>query len=395
MGENDSFKINVLPTPSRTLELEIPQLIREDGEGKYDAEGNLVLPGKKRKVEAVAKVVQPSNTGQQVSLSTTALSRKKGRARFGVWAARQIDRTMRPQRPLATRDRTWRIDWAIGRRAMQLPFNIWDNASFFQELSPNGLCYGSDTAAHLCTYNDPAAAGWGRGIGAMLNTSVRSESDQVNAHLLPRYYTADQLEWPYVNFIEQHLRLIMRPGNATTTCRLLVINVWPKEDGVGLKDINTFTLGDFFSQASTGTATNAPCCQPLRGTRAGPNYAIAAVPPPICAFFAPFRGSGVENYDYKVITDKTWHTTPGDTSTRQVPYSFDIKQKQGHIELTTQTAYDENQYSAVVGRGRIIWGLFFEATTADYNTQPSLTQATETLNSYYGVYKGKWKLSPP
>lgn len=340
-----------------------------------------------------SKVPATTNDGVPVSGSTHVISRKRGRARFGAWASRQVDRRMRPMRPLQAADRIFRIDHAVGSRQLQLPFQPWRTDSFFQELNPNGMCYGGINGTFTCTNNSPIDAGWGRGVAAMINTSTRNDNDAVNSVAFPRDYGPDELEWPYVNFLEHHLRLIMRPGNSSATCRLLVINVWREDSNTAVpKDMNEFTLADFIPIENSAAHASPPMVRPGRGTRGTP-AATAATAPPICCFFGAFKPSTMNGWNYKVLADKTWHTSPGDTASRQVPYSFDIRQKQGHVELSIPTGFNAAFYTTRMD-GRIIWGLFYEDTD-DLTLNPDLDAATEIYNSYYGVYKSKWRLSPP
>lgn len=300
--------------------------------------------------------------------SVQAISRKKGRAKIGLWAVRQRDRMATFGRLSNVLNPVFRIDIPLATSNAHLPFQPWNGSSFFWELFPNGVPLLSSTVTDVCSYNNPSAAGWNRSRFHFRNTSSPNQQDindtPLAPHGLPRNYTEDELEWPYINILDCDLKLVCHPGVRASTCRLLVIQLFPNEVAEQ-RDINTFTLNEF---------VNAGVVDPI-------NMPFISR--------SPLKATG---WSWKILADKTWVTTPGDTSTRQVPYFMEVKQRHGNVELVNpDTASFGSEAMTHLGKSRIIWQLFYQDTDTD-PTDPSITEATSNMNSYYGWMKFKWKL---
>lgn len=335
-----------------------------------------------------------SHISGPVSVAPQVVSKKRGHVRAGPWASRQVDRKAHYGRATSALDPVWRIDWAVAHSTIQLPFQPWKGNSFFQELWPNGLAFGNASSAATCDNDDASAQGWGIGAEAFVNTSRTTDLMTMSGATLPSFYQPDELEYPYINVLENHLRLIVRPGNLTCTARLLVLNVWCNEFNDAILNrlgANSFSLQDFIPvDSAVGELGKQRMMLPPRvGPIASHNWH-----PPICCFFTAQKQRSLGPWEYKVICDKTWHMSPGDTATRQVPFSIDIKYKNGNVQVSPSEEGKTDATCLPRKKSRIIWSFFYE--TADTEpVAPSLETATNTLPSYYGVYKLKWKLTPP
>lgn len=315
---------------------------------------------------AIRSVATESDS--KISLGqVSGVSRKRGHAKIGPWAARQRDRKAAYNKMKNLKNTVWRIDRPVGLNYLQLPFQIWDQDSFFWELFPNGMPVGSSTGTDVCTYNNQGTLGWGLVQDAFTNTSIFTEQDIYDSATLPRDYTEDELEWPFIRVLMNQLRLICRPGKRSCVCRLLVIQLWDNNHAVPLVDevVANIKLKNFISNAGTTRSITMPL----------DNHPKA-------------RENG---WDFKVLTDKTFVCSPGDSDTHQIPFVLEINQRQGEVELIKSEAQDSSYYR-VLGNGRIVWQLFYQDSVQVPSPSPNLTTSTSDLPSYYGSYKMKWQL---
>lgn len=338
--------------------------------------------GAKRARTFLRAVGESSERKSHMEASGTGvyLSKKKGHSKAGLWAVGQRDRKRVYRNQERGRDITFIIRKNIGSPGLDLPFQPWLMTSKFQELAPNGLCYGEPVVAAQIAYphddlTQISGTGlWGRGVSEFKNNGIQLlPEDKAGALTIPpsRAYTEDELEWPYINVIENRLRLTIRPGNKACTARLLVIQFFNDEDISDQgRNVNQITLGDFFG--APGVAVDSGVL-PLT---AGMNTTMPT--------------ARTRETKWKVLTDQIWTMSPGGEPTLQVPTFREINHPHSNVTLAVP---GDSEQSVMLQAGRIIWGIFYQYNEdADQVLQAPQQADVDNLPSYHGHYKFKWKL---
>lgn len=333
---------------------------------------NLLLREAAQVLGEVKQAMAPDSESKAVAQaigSAVTVSRKRGHTKLGAWAAKQTDRRAKYHKVPGISDRVWRIDYSIATPRLQLPFQPWHEDSFFQEFFPNGMAYGSLTSTNTCNHADHKDTGWGIGTAPtnFQNTSTPTAADPDGA-FAKRQYQDNEFEYPYFRTLESRVDLMCRPGNIATECRVIVVQIFYDDKnhyGETTNGICKFTLGDFFRQNSSFHITARGTPQFLR-----------------------------KDVRYKILCDKAFQLTPGDTATRQVPFPLSLNYKHGELEVGWDGNEANIQSIQALGSGRIIWGLFYDRPDSEPATTPTIATATSSLPSYYGDYKYKWKLMP-
>ena len=327
--------------------------------------------------------------------ATTMLKEtKRGPVTTGMWAQRQKNAKRKYIKADYMQWKTHIIKYQVGCVAFQLPCQPWHSTSKFQELAPNGICLGvtrytqtTDAPSAVNTYaNSNLTTGmWYQQTGAFRNTCQWDEQAEANsATAPPRNYNENELEYPFINVVENKLRLQVRPGSSVATIRLLVIQILTDEDTAiedTTRDLNQYAIGDFFNLDERIQKEASP---------PSVNRYIKA----INGFMRTSMSAMATQTPFRVITDKVWTMTPGDTSSRQVPLSLEINHPHSNVALTVgETETDGNQWK-IMNKGRIIWGMFYQVN-GNEDLAPTVAVATTDAPSYCGDYRFKWKLQKP
>lgn len=376
------------------VERKVEEMVPGFDEEKLAAEEAVAIFGKKRKVEADADqtvpataVVRATTTAPQSSSSMAGptsvglfMSRKYGNARGGPWATKQRDR--RAQKALGIRRKlpTFRIDQPIGSSTGHLPFNVWHPDAVLFELFPNGVPLGNTDHSAICQHNSTATAGWGVDDSAFVNTSTETPRTVANAIVLPTPYDDDDLEWPFINILENHLKLMCFPGTQAAMCRLLVVQLQEPDDIQSAVTWGTMTVGKLFDVTSDNNT----------------NPATSSVSS-ITQFYKTKFSNDDDAIKFKVLADKCFTLAPA-ASSAQVPFPLDLNYKPGNVALAIPEVTEVPDFSkaTIKGPGRICFGFFFQNKTDVALLQnPAISTATTDWPSFFGAYKMKWRLTPP
>lgn len=338
--------------------------------------------GEKAPVQSPTTVSTPVGSG-----SGTFLMKKRGRGtKQGLWAVGQHDKKRKYIGKEMGRDFTFIIRQAIGCYKFQLPMQPFKTDSCFQELFPNGICARSTVNGVSETFpndnltdNSNTSHSWGRTTEAFTSEGIQiMPEDRADGKTAPstRGYTDDEIEWPYITVIENRLRLVTRPGNKAQVIRLLVIQFLDDQMATETaRTPGTVKVGDFFSKpfhpkSVNGVQHNLPINAMMNTTMERTNTRLPR---------------------WRVLTDQTWTSAPASPVDVQIPNMLEISKP--HSNITLRIA-DEDPYAeaVVMGKGRIIWGLFYENPYGTSAVSPDQTLVNDTYPSYYGHYKFKWKL---
>lgn len=336
-----------------------------------------------------SKRLLPRNEGSASTVasgsSATFLMKKRGRGyKQGPWAVGQHDRKRTYFSKERGREQIYIIRFNVGNPGNEVPFQPWTADSKFQELFPNGICVGDVGIPTQLTYprnllsdSTSPTLRWNRTTERFMNSRIQLlPADKMEGLTTAptRNYTDDELEWPMINVIENRLRLLVSPGNKACTARLLIIQFLEDQTVEEAKrEAGSLRLLDFFEEPQANNNTEMRPINAMMSTTMEQRPTSAP--------------------KWRVLTDQVWTMSPGDTASRQIPVPLEISKPHSNVNIWWEDGL-ENKTAKCLGKGRIVWGLFYQykETFADVVKDPTQAQANDELPSYYGHYKFKWKL---
>lgn len=353
---------------------------------------------------APVEVKVPSASVSHAGPGIFALQRKNAPTTIGPYGARQINRKYRRVATVPRGNPKYRTAFNVGKETTPIPFYPFHPNAVFQELFPNGICYGQP--AHT--------AAWDVGslhftdANALRHTTALcqcNETEQLYANdptavpestaVAPSAFDWDAGEVPTVYIEEVGIRGIITGGSGGNfSCRLLIFEILDdyttqrqQSRNVECAPDTCYKLSDFFMYPANTTLTaagkNRRYCitQPMRG-----NIAYES---PIALKETPIK--------FKVLADQVFTLPIDSADTLQTDRPFEFKYRPGKVQLIPAHSTNVQNYYQLHGSGRIIWGLYVQCGDSDtkWEDYGSVSGAATALPAYYGSFKMKWRVLTP